>query len=152
VSVKRAGQKIPAKSALFSQLAKYEKTPHWLMSAGFSLIRNNLGRSTPLSGVGARQPFSYGAQQEACGAQQVGAGAQQVDAAGAQQDDFCPQLLPQPLLQHFVLWHFVLQHFCLQHLLPAWTSEALKAIPTAATTTAASDNSVRVISISPLVN
>jgi hypothetical protein len=65
-------------------------------------------------------------------------------AAGAQHDDLCPQL-PQLLLQHFVFWHLVLQHFCLQHLLPAWTSAPLIARPTTATTTAASDNSLRVI-------
>jgi hypothetical protein len=116
------------------------------MSAGFSLIRDNLGRHAPVAGAAAWHPFSYGAQHEGCGAQQVGAGAQQV-GAGAQQ--VLGAQLPQLLLQHFVLWHLVLQHFCLQHLLPAWTSDPLKAIPTAATTTAASDNSVRVISISP---
>ena len=86
-----------------------------------------------------------GAQHDGAGAQQVGAGAQQV-GAGAQQDDLWQQLCPQPLLQHFVLQHFVLQHLCLQHPLPASTSALLMASPTTATTTAASDNSLRVIS------
>ena len=95
-----------------------------------------------------------GAQQEGAGAQQVGAGAQQV-GRGAQQVRGAQQLLQppppqllQPVLQHFCLQHFVLQHFCLQHL-PAWASAPLMARLTAATTTAASVNSLRVIACSP---
>ncbi len=95
------------------------------------------------AGTGGAVSPDEGAVHDGDGAQHDGAGAQQV-AAGAQHDDLCPQL-PQLLLQHFVLWHLVLQHFCLQHLLPAWTSAPLRARPTTATTTAASDNSLRVI-------
>jgi len=96
---------------------------------------------------GAQQDGAVGAQQLATGAQQL-RGAQQV--RGAQQL-LCwhpPQPELQPLLQHFCLQHFVLQHFCLQQL-RAWTSAALIAKLTVATTTAASDNSLRVIACSP---
>ena len=91
-------------------------------------------------------PPDDGAQHDGAGAQHEGAGAQQV-AAGAQHDDLWPQP-PQLVLQHFVFWHLVLQHFCLQQP-PAWTSAALRAKLTVATTTAARVNSLRVIVSSP---
>jgi hypothetical protein len=129
VGTKKSGKKwlrdgtvtSPAKAKRKSHDFRYQKTrkPHTVEGAGLSLIRDSLGRQAPLFRCCRLAAVRYGAQHDGVGAQQVGAGAQQVDAAGAQQDDREPQLLPQPLLQHFVLWHLVLQHFCLQHLLPA---------------------------------
>jgi hypothetical protein len=112
-----------------------------------------------VSAAGADAPIPPGAQQDgAVGAQQLATGAQQVRGAqqerGAQQL-LCwphpPQLFPQLLPQLLCLQHFVLQHFCLQQL-RAWTSAALIAKLTVATTTAASDNSLRVIACSPYVD
>jgi hypothetical protein len=105
-----------------------------------------------MSAAGAAAPL-LGAQQEgATGAQQVAAGAQQL--VGAQQLRGAQQLLRwphelQPVWQQLlVLQHRVLPHPWLQQ--PrAWASEALMAKLTVATTTAASDNSFRVIVFSP---
>ena len=107
-----------------------------------------------MSAAGADAPIPPGAQQDgAVGAQQVGCGAQQVfcwaqQVRGAQQLLCWPQPELQPLWQLFCLQHFVRWHFCLQQL-RAWTSVALIAKLTVATTTAASDNSLRVIACSP---
>jgi hypothetical protein len=132
------------------------------------------GASAPVAD-GAQQDGATGAQQDGCGAQHVGWGAQQLLLLQRLQrlrwqqlfpqlllfpqqllwpaqvlQLFPPaqvlQLLPQPLLQPQL---FCLQHFCLQPQLRASTSDALMARLTVATTTAASDNSLRVIAFSP---
>jgi hypothetical protein len=150
-------------------------TGHTNQAAGFGAgaSAGAGGASAPVAD-GAQQDGAVGAQQLGCGAQQVGWGAQQLlllqwrrpqplfpqPLLFPQQLFPPPQLFPpaqvlqpllQPLLQPqlFCLWHFCLQHFCLQPQLRASTSVALMARLTVATTTAASDNSLRVIAFSP---
>lgn len=135
------GQQLPREPGHLSE------TGNTHQAAGFG-GGASAGGGGAVSAAGAAAP---GAQQDgAVGAQQLATGAQQL--RGAQQVRGAQQLLcwPQPLLQQlFCLQHFVLQHFCLQQL-RAWTSAALIAKLTVATTTAASDNSLRVIACSPL--
>jgi len=115
------------------------------VSAGGGAISGAPGAAhdgAPHDGAQVEPQEADGAQHEAAGAQQVAAGAQQLD--WVPQQELLPHELPHEL--QLDLQQRTLQHFGRQQL-PASALAATRL--TAATATAANDNSLRVIAIPP---